>query len=282
MLYNATNASGVVAAIAAAFMWGTVGIAQRIAENYGGETEMLILGRSLGGAIIAAGILAYYRVSPNSASIAIAVLGLAPLYYSYMASVSLVGAAVASLLLYTAPAWVSLFGYIFMGESPGRRGFVSIALGLSGSILISGGFASLNSVSLEGVLLGLVSGLSYALYIALARYFQLRGAQGLQVSLAPMAIAGVLIAIAIQPSRLPTGVELAASAYLAVFTMALPYVLNAFALRHIAAHRVAVISLVEPLTAVVLSIAVLGETLTPAQAIGGTLILLAALISSAR
>ncbi|BAN89526.1 DMT family transporter [Aeropyrum camini] len=272
---------GVAAALAAALSWSTIGVVQRLAESMGADTDMLIVGRTLGGSLLAGLLLMLYRARPTRRSLVVAMLGLAPLYYTYMKSVSIVGAAVASLLLYTAPAWVALLGMLLLGERPGSKGVGAIALGLAGAALVSlGGEGGIGGLRIPGLLLGVASGFFYALYIVMARLFQSRGAGVMEVSLAPIALTGPLLGITIRPSLPPNAVEVTASLYFAVFTMVAPYMLNVYALRRIEAHRVSVVSLVEPLSAVVLATIVLGEDLTLLQALGGALIIAAALAAS--
>ncbi|WP_148678826.1 DMT family transporter [Aeropyrum pernix] len=272
---------GVAAALTAALLWSTIGVVQRLAEARGADTETLIVGRTLGGSLLALALLAIYRAVPTRRSFAVAVLGLAPLYYTYMMSVSIVGAAVASLLLYTAPAWVALLGTVFLGETPSVRDVVTIILGLAGAALVSlGGEGKAGELRLLGIVLGVASGFFYALYIVMARFFQSRGAGVMEVSLAPIALTGPLLGVALKPSLPPNSVEVAASIYFAVFTMVTPYLLNVYALRRIEAHRVSVMSLIEPLSAVLLAVLLLGEDLTALQALGGVLILAAALGAS--
>lgn len=270
--------AGVVSAISAAVLWGTIGVVQRLAEEGGAETEMLIVGRTLGASLLSVPLLLYYRAVPTWRSVVIAVAALSPLYYSYMKAVSIIGAAISSLLLYTAPAWVAAASYLILGEKLGMRGVATVLMGVVGAALVSGALTGLGGIEVVGVMLGLASGATYALYIFLARYFQVKGATVLEVSLAPIAISGVILAALIGPSRPPNGVEVAASVYMALFTMILPYLLNVTALRYIEAHRVSVISLVEPLTAVVLAVLILGESLTIPQAVGGLMILSASLL----
>jgi drug/metabolite transporter (DMT)-like permease len=79
---------------------------------------------------------------------------------------------------------------------------------------------------------------------------------------------------------MPGLVDAVFAGYLATAGTLVPYVLNARALSRLEASRVAVISLVEPLTATILAVVLLGEKLTPVQAVGASLILVASLVSA--
>jgi len=203
-------------------------------------------------------------------------LVLAPFIVVYLGAVSLVGAALASILLYTAPMWVAVLGRVVLGEGLGCRGVLALVLGFVGVVLAVGS----SVFPLEGVLLGLLSGLLYACYIVLARVALLRGASSLEVGLHSQPIAALGVAAISPPPRPPTPVDVVWALYMGVATMLVPYMLNARALALLEAYRVSIISLVEPVSATLLAHLLLHETLTREQLIGATLVLLAAAITS--
>lgn len=265
-------------AAAAAVLWGSIGVAYRLGVQAGADGAWLILGRPLLAALASpvAALLGAGR--PGKWSIAVGLLGLAPLYATYFLAVSRIGAALASILLYTAPAWVALASGPLLGEPPGGQGLASMALGLAGAVLAVGPGGG--SFDAAGVLLGLASGVSYAAYILLSRYAQLRGAgvAGVAVHSLPFAALGVT---AVARPRGPPGlVDLAYASYLACAGTLVPYTLSSRALRRLEAHRVAVVSLVEPVTAVVLAWLLLGERLSPLQALGAAMVLASSLLAT--
>lgn len=259
----------------AAVLWGTLGVTYKLGVVMGADLEVLVAGRPLAAGIIAAAwAWLFYRETPRLWSVAIAVFGLAPLYTVYPLAVVEAGAAVASILLYTAPAWVAIGARIALGEPLSARRVAIVALGVTGAALVSG--SPEGSVTLRGALLGLASGASYAAYMLLARLAGMRGATTAQVALYPVAISAPLVALAVRPSRAPDPMETVFTLYLAVACTLLPYILHTRALRRAEAGRVAVVSLLEPLTAVVLAWLLLGESLAAIQLLGAALILFSA------
>ena len=206
-------------------------------------------------------------------------LALAPLYVAYLLSVARIGAALASILLYTAPLWVIALSTPLLGEAPGRGGMVAFILGFTGVILVSGPGWSLDPL---GIILGLVSGLSYGLYILLARLAQLRGASSLEVGLHAIPFAAIGVVAVVRPPIPPSLVEAAWSLYLGLVATLLPYILHTRALARLEAYRVSLVSLVEPLSAVLLAVIILGEDLAPLQALGGALILASSYLAARR
>ncbi len=270
---------GVALAVAAASLWGTLGIAYRLGVEYGASLSWLIAGRPLLAGILSLVIALARGARPSKWSLLIAFLGLAPLYTVYPLAVSEVGAALASVLLYTAPSWVALAGPLVLGERLSAGRLAVVATGIAGVALVSipGGEAR---VTAWGLLLGLASGVSYAAYMILARLAQLRGAGREEVSLYPIAISAPLVLAAARPTGLPGPVDAVFAVYLAVACTIAPYLLHTKALQLAEASRVAVVSLVEPLTAVLLAALLLGESLSPAQLAGASLIIASAYAAS--
>ena len=123
--------------------------------------------------------------------------------------------------------------------------------------------------------MGLASGLSYAVYMVLARLATSRGAGAAEVGVFSIPWAALALLAVVRPRGLPGGTELAYMAYLGIFTTLIPYLMHVKALSLIEAHRVSVISLVEPVVAIVAAGALLGEELSPVQVAGSALVLAA-------
>src|SRR5439155_22766755 len=83
----------------------------------------------------------------------------------YVNAVGLTSVSLATLLLYTSPAWVALLGWRFLGEAVTRRRLVAVGQAFLGCALAARVYdpAGLR-LDLLGVLLGLASGLCWALW----------------------------------------------------------------------------------------------------------------------
>lgn len=91
-------------------------------------------------------------------------------------SVSLNGAAVATLLAYCSAGFTALLGWWLLKESLGWGNLLAVALCLAGCALVSGAFASSSpSLSLTGILTGVLTGLGYATYTLMGRSSSQRG-----------------------------------------------------------------------------------------------------------
>lgn len=88
---------------------------------------------------------------------------------SYQLAIKQCGTALASVLLYTAPVWVVVWGHLLLKEKPVPAKIFALIFAISGVVLVSGeGRISLNPL---GFFFGLLSGFSYALYYLIGKSF---------------------------------------------------------------------------------------------------------------
>ena len=91
-------------------------------------------------------------------------------------SVSLNGAAVATVLAYCSAAFTALLGWWFLKERLDWAKFLAIALCLGGCVLVSGAWeAAAWRANLVGILTGVLAGLWYAIYSLMGRSAAQRG-----------------------------------------------------------------------------------------------------------
>jgi drug/metabolite transporter (DMT)-like permease len=91
-------------------------------------------------------------------------------------SVSLNGAAIATVLSYSSAAFTALLGWLFLKENLGWAKLLAIALSLSGCFLVSGAYSVVAwDANLAGILIGFLTGVSYAIYTLMGRSAAQRG-----------------------------------------------------------------------------------------------------------
>jgi len=180
-------------------------------------------------------------------------------------------AANAILLQYTAPAWVWLLSPVVLRERPRRREAVWLAAALGGVAVIFFGNAGAGS---RGLLIALVSGLFFAVLTMLIRGMRQVDANvvvavnllGSGLLLIPAMVLWGEIALSMRRTLLMLA--------LGVVQFGLPYVLFAWALQRVEAHRAALIVLLEAVLNPLWTWLVVGERVPPATLLGGPLILL--------
>ncbi len=147
--------------MAAAALWSTIGVA----SVYSANPIMLAFFRSLFASMAA--VLIHRSLSRASIITGVA---LGVLFAAYPLAAVMAGVGLAAFLLYTAPLWATLTA-LAMGERPGKRGIIGVSLVLVAIALIGVQTIGGGSISPVGVFMGLLSGVSYGSYIALARRF---------------------------------------------------------------------------------------------------------------
>jgi drug/metabolite transporter (DMT)-like permease len=158
-------------------------------------------------------------------------------------------AATGILLQYTAPAWVAILAWLFQKRRIDRATTIALSCALGGIVCLFMGQGAAGG--LLGPLCGAGSGLAFgALILILEHMDRISGGKtnpalivlfnnvGCVVFLFP--IVAVRHVLHISPG------QLAIVAACGIFTLALPYVLFQFALRHVQAVDAALLSLLEP------------------------------------
>ncbi|GAA3028648.1 DMT family transporter [Streptomyces glomeratus] len=206
-------------------------------------------------------------------------LGLAVFQTAYFAAVSATGLAVATVVtLGAGPVLIALGARLTMGERLGRSGVTAVVGALAGlGVLVLGSGEA--TVRPWGVLLAVASAAGYSVMTLLTRWWGRDGAadvSGTTVSafavttliLLPFALAEGLVPHTAEPVLLGGMV-----AYIAAVPTALAYALYFAGASVVRSATVSVVMLLEPVSAAVLAVALLGERLTAATA-GGTALML--------
>jgi DME family drug/metabolite transporter len=252
-------------AIAAA-LWGLLGPVTRIALREGVGAVEVAFWRGL----LATGLFAVHAVVIRRVRIdrrdlpsvvAFGVLGVAGLLVSFSRAVEEGGAALAAILLYTAPVWVALLSALLLGERLTRRTLLALAVataGVAGIAFASGGGA----VQLTPAALGwgLASGFAYALYYLFGkRYFEKYATATLFVYALPVGAAAML---PLADFTHKTPAAWGALAFIAVVCTYGAYLFYSAGLRRVEATRAATVATVEPVVAAIAAFAMWGERLS--------------------
>ncbi|MFF0228168.1 DMT family transporter [Streptomyces sp. NPDC004629] len=207
-------------------------------------------------------------------------LGLAVFQTAYFAAVSATGLAVATVVtLGAGPVLIALGARLALGERLGRGGTAAVVGALAGLAVLTLGSAGA-SVRPSGVLLALTSAGGYSAMTLLTRWWGRHGdadASGTTVwafavtsaCLLPFALADGLVPHTAHPARV-----LWLVVYIAAIPTALAYALYFAGAAVVRSATVSVIMLLEPVSAAVLAVTLLGEHLT-APTVAGTLLMLA-------
>ncbi|MGA5018644.1 DMT family transporter [Streptomyces griseoincarnatus] len=206
-------------------------------------------------------------------------VGLAVFQTAYFAAVSATGLAVATVVtLGAGPVLIAVAARLTMGERLGRGGLASVVGALTGLVVLvlGGGNATVDPV---GVLLALVSAAGYSAMTLLTRWWgRDGGTDSSGATVGAFAVTSLVLlpfaaAEGLTPHTDAPGALLLLLAYVATVPTALAYGLYFAGAAVVRSATVSVIMLLEPVSAAVLAVALLGERLTAATLVGTLLML---------
>lgn len=198
---------------------------------------------------------------------------------AYFLALAYASPGLVALLLYVYPALVTTLSALFLKEHLTTMKIVALFLALSGTALTvqitSGG-------KFVGILLGIAAAVDYAIYIVLgSRIVKRSGSIGsTTIIIASTAVVYAVVA-PLHGVSFPVNIQ----GWFAIIAIALVSTVVSFltffaGLKRIGPTTTSTLSTFEPIVAVALAAVVLGETITPVQALGGALILVAVVILS--
>lgn len=209
-----------------------------------------------------------------------AIFGISLFYISYQLAVKTGGAAFASVLLYTAPAWVVICSFFIYKERLTLVKIMAVALVIFGVFLISksgGNVQDGKTIGLVAVLTGLASGFCYSLYYTIGKYFSKKySSPNLFVWLLPIGALGILPFVDFVPKSTYAWTSLILVSVVSTYLANQCYYQG---LKYLEAGRASIVATLEPVVAAVTAYIFLGESFTLLGYTGAGLILAAVLLT---
>jgi drug/metabolite transporter (DMT)-like permease len=201
---------------------------------------------------------------------------------TYYQSFRFMDAGIASTILFVYPVMVAVIMATFFREKVTATTITSIVLALAGIGLLYRGDAGI-SLSMTGVMLVMVSSLTYAVYIVIVNQSEIRMSIVKLTLYVLLICAMCLFAYSFTSSDLhlmlpPSPRSWFFACWLGLVPTVLSLVLMTIAVHEIGATPTAIMGALEPLTAVAIGVMVFGESLTFRLVVGIVLILLAVMV----
>jgi drug/metabolite transporter, DME family len=281
--------AGLLAVSGGALLWGTTGIGVRIINDRSGLSAVPIGCYRL--AIAAVVLALLFRGSGlrrwqtawrrHRWSLVFAGAGLGGYQALYFIGVQYVGVSVSTLVsLAVAPVALTVASALVAQQRPAVHALVTVGCAVGGLTVISLASTSTSAAAphpILGILASLGSGAGYAATTVLNRRLAAEG-DPLLLTAATSGI-GALVLV---PIALPIGMPVPSDpvvlgwlGYIGVVSTVIAYGLFYTGLRSTSSQVVGVLTLLEPLTATVLAVAFLGESLTALGWFGAVLLLVA-------
>ncbi|HIY64892.1 MAG TPA: DMT family transporter [Candidatus Agrococcus pullicola] len=264
---------GILAVLAAAFLWGTTGTAATFAPTVG-PLAMGAAALGIGGilqAVIAVPSLRreHAELSSHRGTVIAGAAAVVIYPLAFYSSMHLAGVAVGTVVsLGSAPIASGLLERVMERRTLSVWWMLAAALGIVGcAVLCAAQMHDAPSETLRtvaGVVLGLVAGATYAVYSWSARRLMNLGIRRAAAMGAVFGLGGV----ALMPVLLLTGAPLVTStqaftvgAYMALVPMFLGYLLFGYGLTRVNASTATTLTLAEPAVAAILAVVIVGERL---------------------
>lgn len=275
---------GAVFVLIAAVLWGTTGTVASFAPAVG---PLAIGAAAMGvGGLLQAALAgpaltrAHHELRRRWLTIVIGGLSVAIYPLAFYSSMRLAGVAMGTVIsIGSAPIASAVIERVIDGHRLTRRWVLGAGVGLVGVVLLTfvePAHASEAGATAVGVLLGVLAGLTYALY-SWAAHRTMQGGVHSRVAMgAIFGVGGVLL----MPVLFVTGAPLLESwnnfsvgLYMALVPMFLGYVFFGLGLARVKASTATTLSLAEPVVAAILAVVIVGERLPLAGWIGVGLVI---------
>lgn len=197
------------------------------------------------------------------------------------ASYNYMDVGIASTILFVYPVFVAVLMASLFHERISHITLLAIALALVGIALLSQGESESGetSVSLTGIILVVLSSLSYAIYMVAINKSRLRHISSLQMTFYSLVFGSLLFVVRLgflSDLQMPSGaISWVCVTSLGIFPTIISLLAMTVAIHDIGSTPTAILGALEPVTGLIIGIAMFGETLT-GQSISGILLILVA------
>ncbi len=262
-----------VCVIAAALLWGCMGILVRTMNEGGLTSAEVVTFRCVITAVIM--LLGMFLFKREELKIrwkdiwcfwgtgVLSVVFFNICYFSCMKYCSL---STAAILLYTAPAFVMVMSYFLFKEKFTGRKMMALLAAFAGCVLVSGGFGT-EGIGTMGLLTGLGAGFGYALYTIFGRYALERGYSSFTITTYTFLFAtlGCLVitdvphlagCLVTQPGLIGQGI------FWTILTTVAAYLLYTKGLGGMESGKASILATIEPVMATLVGSIVFDEPLT--------------------
>lgn len=273
-----------VCVIAAALLWGCMGILVRT-MNEGGLTsvEVVTFRCVITAVIMLLGMFLFKReelkikLKDVWCFLGTGVLSVVFFNICYFSCMKYCSLSTAAILLYTAPAFVMVMSYFLFEEKFTGRKVLALLSAFAGCVLVSGGFGTAG-IGTVGLLTGLGAGFGYALYTIFGRYALERGYSSFTITTYTFlfAMLGCLLITDVSHlvGCLSAAPELIGQGIVWTFlTTVAAYLLYTKGLGGMEAGKASILATIEPVMATLVGCVVFKESLT-FVAVGGILLVL--------
>ena len=268
----------------AAVLWGTTGSAQAFAPESAHPIAIGTLRMIIGGSLLFVAAILKKRLvfeNINKRAMLLAVVPMAIYQPTFFLSVKLTGVAIGTVIaLGSAPVFTGFIQWV-KGRTPGKNWIISTVISILGCVLLFSGQGQVE-MNLNGALLALGAGLSYAVYVQASQKLldnsSVAAVNGIVFFLSGLILLPTLLFYDL--TWLSTLRGIAVVSQLGIVTTAIAYSLFAYGLTKMPPTDAVTLTLAEPLTAAMLGIFLIKEQLKSMSLLGMFFLFIGLLLTS--
>lgn len=272
-----------------AALWGIIGFFVTYLYNIGFTPAQVVSLRVLSASLLLGGYLLskgrrYFKIKAGDSRyfIGTGIISIVLFNWCLFSAIEETSISVASILLYTAPAFVTILSRVIFKESLTMRKVSALIITFTGCALVVGIIPhSDQSISMYGLLLGLGSGLFYALYSIFGK-FALQHYDSLTVTFYTFVFASIaVVPVSGLWNELPSFLSVSTWIYvlgLGLISTMLPFILYTKGLSFVESSKASIIATIEPVVATLMGFLVFQEQLTFWQYAGVGLVITAVIV----
>ena len=290
---NKNTMKGLVLVLIATFFWATMGITSQNLNGANLTSIQVAFTRCLQAAVFTTIVLGFknrqaFKVDWKGFLFCslYGIIGFGLAFALFSLTVERLPIAVATVLMFSNPIWVTLFGKLFFNDHVGMKKLITISTCVFGCMLIINIFAPGNSdLNFFGVILGLLSGITFASQLVIPRFADgkysndtllLYGFWAATIFLGFFSdIPTMNYSIVHSSDLMYTIMNLLAIGFLST------YIANSYYIKsteYIGTTLPSILVAFEPIFAAVLAFFVLGETIEPIQIFGAFLVVVSVVV----
>lgn len=265
--------------IVAGICWGLIGLFSNYLSAAGLRPEQITVIRCVLACFAIGGYLLIFkrgafkvRVKHLWIFLGTGVLSIAFYNVCYFACINMCGLSFAAILLYTAPCFVVLLSAVFFKERLTRQRGFALIIAFVGCLLVVGVGSGQASLSGLGILVGLASGVGYALYSIFARvalkHYEAPTVMFYTFLFASLALLPFSEPINIVSLAFDSASVIEVMIALALISTVTPFACYTIGLAHMETGKASIMAFVEPMVSLLLGVMVFGEVLTLQNMIG--------------
>ena len=235
--------------------------------------------------VMGVALLPQYKVILNNPHESLKILLYGALFYSpgamvYFVSSKYIGTGLAIVIFFTFPVIVILINWLFFKTKVSLIYYISIALIILGLALLVD--IKTFEADILGIVLSFISAICYAIYIVVSKRNTLPPLHSAMMLCVGCTITSFLYAYFDGSFVVPQDARIWLDIFgIGIICTALPIIFLLQGLKYISTEKVSILSVLEPISVVLVGIALLGETITTMQTFGIIIILTGAMITMA-